>query len=277
MKKCLLSAISVLIAVFVFAQEEPTAEWANKRISVDGNANDWDLPIKSYDSDTKLYFEIKNDNKNLYLCFQSKDQMNQVKMIRAGMKIILTSKINGKHKANIEFPLPIKKDSIRNSTADEMSGDPASTHEKMHTTFLAGDSIMEVKGFTRKDGMISSHDTSDIHAAINWDKDNILTYEIAIPLKELFGDNYQEKNISKNISLDVIINALKKTGRQGGGNGYSGRGGGMGGGGFGRGMGMGRALMGMGGQRMGNGQFQSARSSMNEKNELKTKFTLATK
>ena len=197
-------------------------------------------------------------------------------MIRAGMKIILSSKINGKHKATIDFPLPIKKDSIPSSTVDEMSGEPEFTHQKMHTAFLAADSIMEVKGFTRKDGIISSHDTSDIHAAINWDQDNTLTYEIAIPLKEMFGENYAEKNISKNISLDVIINALKKTGRQGGGNGYSGRGGGrMGGGGGGRGMG--RGSMGMRGQGNGNSQFQSTRSSMSVKNELKEKFTLATK
>lgn len=156
-----------------------------------------------------------------------------------------------------------------------MSNEPEFTHQKMHTAFLAGDSMMEVKGFTRKDGMISSHDTSDIHAAINWDTENTLTYEIAIPLKEMFGDNYKGKNISKNISLDVIINGLKKTGHQGGGNGYAGRGGGrMGGGSFGRGMGHGS--IGMGGQRNGNGQFQSARSTMSEKNELKYKFTLAT-
>lgn len=113
MKKYLLSVTCALMAIFVFAQEEPTSEWAKNSISIDGNSNDWDLPIKNYDSDTKLFFEIKNDNKNLYLCFQSKDQMNQAKMIRAGMKIILSSKINGKHKATIDFPFQLKRTQFR--------------------------------------------------------------------------------------------------------------------------------------------------------------------
>ena len=61
MKKYFLSAICVLIAVFVFAQQEPTSEWAKKSISIDGNANDWNLPLKNFDNDTKLFFEIKNE------------------------------------------------------------------------------------------------------------------------------------------------------------------------------------------------------------------------
>ncbi|HUZ60980.1 MAG TPA: hypothetical protein VMU83_19560 [Hanamia sp.] len=95
------------------------------------------------------------------------------------------------------FPLPINKDSIHTSTPEDMSMDPEETYQKMHTAFLAGDSLMEIDGFIRKDGLIPSHDTSDIHAAINWDKNNALTYEIAIPLKEMFGGDYQGKIFQK--------------------------------------------------------------------------------
>ena len=276
MKKYFLAAISVLATTIVFAQEAPVSEWAKNSITIDGNASEWDLPLKDFDSYTKLFFEIKNDDKNLYLCFQNKDQMSQAKMLKAGMKIILSSKINGKHKASIDFPLPVKKDSASSFTTDEINSDPRLTHQKMHITFLAGDSLMEVNGFARKDGMISSHDTSDIYAAINWDQENTLTYEIAIPLKEMFGNNYAGKNISKNISMEVIINGLKKTGRSGygGRSGGGGGGGRMGGGGFGRGMGPGGIAM--GGLRNGTREFQPGKSAMSEKDEMKEKFTLAT-
>lgn len=277
MKKYFLSAISVLATLFVFAQEQSVSEWAKSSITVDGNASEWNLPLKHFDSGTKLFFEIKNDDKNLYLCFQNKDLVSQEKMIKAGMKIILSSKINGKHKASIDFPLPVKKDSISSTTVYEINSDPELTHQKMHATFLAGDSLMEVNGFAGKDGIISSHDTSDIHAAINWDQENTLTYEIAIPLKEMFGNNYAVKNISKNISMEVIINALKKTGRSGyGGRNGGGGGGRMGGGGFGRGMGgMGIGGIAMGGLRNGTREFQPGKSAMSEKDEMKEKFTLA--
>lgn len=277
MKKYFLSVMGVLIASFAISQEKPASEWVKNLIIIDGNAKDWNLPLKYYDNDTKLFFEIKNDNNNLYLCFQSNDQMSQVKIIRAGMKISLSSKINGKHKATIYFPLPLKKDSTKVSPADEMNSDPEFSHQNMHIAFLVADSMMEVAGFTNKNGMIPSDDTSDIHAAINWDQNNTLTYEVAVPLKEMFGNDYSEKNISKNISLDVVINAFKRTGHSGnsGGNGYSGRSGGMGRGGFGGGMGHGGG-MGRGGFGMGRSGNSESASAMSVKTEMKEKFTLAT-
>jgi len=262
MKKYFLSIMGLLITSFAISQEKPASEWAKNLINIDGNAKDWNLPLKYYDNDTKLFFEIKNDNNNLYLCFQSNDQVNQAKIIRAGMKITLSSKINGKHKATIYFPLPLKKDSTKVSPADEMNSDPEISHQNMHTAFLAADSMMEVTGFTNKNGMIPSHDSSGIHASINWDQNNTLTYEVAIPLKEMFGNDYAGKTISKNISLDVVINAFKRSGHpeNNSGNGYSGRSGGMGRGDFGMG-------------RSGNSESASA---MSVKTEMKEKFTLAT-
>jgi hypothetical protein len=190
-----------------FAQNNASAQWAKNKITVDGNIQDWNS-LKHYDNQSKLFFDFKNDSNNLYLCFQTKDEINQAKIMRSGMKIILSDKINGKHKSTINFPIGVKNAVKSASSEDNIQPDPLASHLSKHAVFLASNTMMEVKGFANKNGLISSNDISGIHAAINWDPANTLTYEIAIPLKELFGNYFNVKDISKDISLNVIINAM---------------------------------------------------------------------
>ncbi|MEO9022582.1 MAG: hypothetical protein ABI237_19485 [Ginsengibacter sp.] len=253
-----------LTSAIAFAQDKPASQWPANTIIIDGNAAEWNLPLKNYDRDTRLFFDIKNDNNNLYLCFQSSDEMNQAKIMRSGMKIILISKINGKHKEVIDFPLPYKRPSS-GSSQDELQEKfgRAQMIQNIRAAFLASDTVMNVKGFTTKNGIIPSNDPNGIHASINWSANNTFTYEIAIPLKEMFGNDYNPKDISKEIALNVIINAFSRP--QGPGN--NGRSDGS------RGMseGDGRRMGEQGGE-----QAQEDRSAMFQKSELKEKFTLAT-
>lgn len=281
MKKNFLILSLLCITAIAYAQEKPTSKWASTPITVDGNGMDWNLPLKNYDESTKLFFDIKNDSTNLYLCFQSSDQMTQTRILRLGMKILLVSKINGKHKEVIDFPLPYKH-TTPDATANETQARPdfSQMRQNMRATFLASDTVMEVKGFASQSGTIPSYTASGIRASINWSEDNtVMTYELAIPLKEMFGNDYDPKEISKEISLSTIINAKEfnsgvaarenrsadETGRSSMGTGSI-TGGGMGGyrGGGGR-MGSGHG-----------GQFQSGREAMAQKSEFKQKFTLAT-
>jgi hypothetical protein len=190
-----------------FAQNNTSAQWTKNKIIVDGNIQDWSS-LKHYDNQSRLFFDFKNDSNNLYLCFQTKDELNQAKIMRSGMKIILSDKINGKHKSTINFPIGVKHAEKSANSEDRIQPDPLASHLSKHAVFLASNTTMEVKGFANKNGLISSNDISGIHSAINWDSANTLTYEIAIPLKELFGNNFTMKDISKDISLNVIINGM---------------------------------------------------------------------
>ncbi|MEO8819983.1 MAG: hypothetical protein ABI374_04010 [Ginsengibacter sp.] len=262
MKNLFLAVLFLSVSGFSFAQDGPSATWAKNKVVVDGNANEWNLPLKNYDNTTGLFFDFENDSTHLYLCFQTKYEINESRIMRAGMKIILSNKINGKHKSVIIYPLPASKIPKQK---DEIQPDPMAPHESRHAAFLEKDTLMEVKGFTTKNGMISTRDTAGIHAAINWDSAKVFTYEIAIPLKEMFGDNYDLKDLSKEISLDVVISAtpadnVKNREEE---SDYSEREGSRTGGGR------------MGGQ--GGGQYQGNRQAMFPKTELKQKFVLANK
>src|SRR5665213_700675 len=101
MKKSILGLVFITVSAFSFAQDSPSSTWAKNKVVVDGKPTEWNLPLKNYDNETGLFFDFENDSTNLYLCFQTKNEMNEEKIMRAGMKIILSSKINGKHKSII--------------------------------------------------------------------------------------------------------------------------------------------------------------------------------
>ncbi len=205
----MIKSISLLLFLFlpalVFAQHNPICEWTKEAIAVDGNAAEWNPPLRNYDSESQLFFDFKNDAQTLYLCFQTKDQSNQTKILKSGMKIILSSRINGKHKSIIDFPLRSSKVS---AAKDEIKFDPLMDENNRHQSLNASDTVMELKGFANINGLVSSRQISGTRVAINWDSVNTLNYEVAIPLKELFGNDYNAMELSKEISLDVVISAV---------------------------------------------------------------------
>lgn len=246
--KYILTSALLFVSIFSFAQGDILR---SKRIAsvikVDGDASEWSLPLRFYDKDTKLFFDFANDGNNLYLCFQSNDNTERIKIMKAGMTV--TIKVKGGSKASIKFPLQ--------PTTDDKN-------------------MMEVKGFKTKDGMIPVNDNSGINAALGYENEK-LSYEISIPLKELSGDDYV-KDFEKDIELAVEVHPMKQNGSGGGERSSSGR---EGGGRMGGGGGMHRGGMKGGGGGMqkseqdGNQQPKEDRTAMFEKTEFKQKFTLA--
>jgi hypothetical protein len=260
--------VLMFFSTLSFAQDDIAKSlWISSPVKIDGKPQEWKLPLRYYDAGTKLFFDFANDDKNLYLCFQSPDEMNQVKIMRAGMEVYLSAK--GKHKVSVTFPLEDK--SAPAPSQNDNSGQQNPGRKNRRISFILQNTMMEVKGFETKDGLIPINDSSGINAAINWDENDRLTYEVAIPLKEWFGTNYTAADISKDIALDIEINAVKRQSHPGssGGNGFSGRGRG------------GRAGGGMNHEKNANADEENSalpgenKMSMFEKSKLKEKFTLA--
>ena len=203
------AAILLFLSVFSFAQDgTPKSTWVSKPVTIDGEAGEWKLPLRFYDDGTKLFFAFANDDKNLYLCFQAPDKMFQAKIMGAGMEVSLS--VKGKHTVSVTFPLEQQSATVL-PTVD--SDDQQKTGQKTRNiSFILQNTFMNVKGFSTRSGLIAINDSSGINAAINFDKSNTLTYEIAIPFREWFGPNYAFDNIPKDVSLEVTINALKQSG-----------------------------------------------------------------
>ena len=213
----------------LFAQDNiMKATWVSSPIKADGKPGDWTQPLKYFDDVTKLFFGFANDDKNIYLCFQTSEEANLAKITKAGMKIYLSAKGKSKHKVTISYPLPVKDEPT--SQEPSKNNDHKASQAERKNNFLVANSMMEVKGFTSRDGVIPINDSSGINAAVNWDEAGKLTYEIAIPFKELFGSDFTKEDLLNDLSLTAEVNALSRQ-RHGFDGGMKGMGGGRGGGG----------------------------------------------
>lgn len=273
-----------------YAQDVSTAKWTMQPVTIDGAAEEWHQPLNFYDSETKLLFAISNDSANIYLCFEAKDNMTQMKIMRGGMRVELDTKGRNGKSASIDFPLPPKEREEMgegdNSHPGSEGGD-TSMHggfgsgirgaEMWHQRFLTNNITMELKGFASLNGIVPVRGR-DISVAMNWDDAANLFYEIKIPISQLLDDGYTADNVLKEITLHAEVFGIKgaggSSGNGGGFNGRSGRGGFGGSGGM-RGGGM-RGGRGMRGGGMRGGALGAAYSGngMGEKTSFKQKFVL---
>ncbi len=76
---------------------ELQSEWLDKKIEIDGRDIDWkDYPF-FYDEKTRTCIGLYNDDKNLYMCFQTMDKDIQNQILRQGLYIWF-NKTGGKEK-----------------------------------------------------------------------------------------------------------------------------------------------------------------------------------
>lgn len=104
MIKQFLTSVLLFVSIFSFAQSDILkSNRIASVIKIDGDASEWHLPLRFYDNSTKLFFDFSNDDNNLYLCFQSKDDAEQMKIMRAGITITLSTKGKGKRMSRMEI------------------------------------------------------------------------------------------------------------------------------------------------------------------------------
>lgn len=222
------SLIATLLLIFTltntFAQQNVRGKWRTKKVVVDGLPSEWNNPLRLYDAETGLFFDIVNDSTHLIFCFQSKDPSRQIKINEAGMKIQIKAKGKAKCDASINFPLTEKKEQIA-SDQDRMNRE--GRIDQMKHGFVLRNANFLAAGFTSQNGTIPVMDTSGIRVAMNWDTKDVMTYEISIPLKELFGPEFALKDLTKVMTLKVEINAFQRTGSKSPENSPAASGGGM--------------------------------------------------
>ena len=231
MKNSFFLLLIILMDMRTYSQTDvATARWMKQPATIDGINTEWGS-LNFYDDETQLSFAIANDSNNIYLCFESADDLGQMKLMHAGMKITLSTKGKPKHEASVLFPLPQPEhtpegDSMHNKNITADYNRSVYNKESFREHFISNHSTMQVTGFATRNGDISTKDTS-ICAAINWDSTSNLIYEIAIAKKEFFGAAYSSKDAMDDITLSVEINALKNAEGDGKYAGHNSGGGGM--------------------------------------------------
>lgn len=247
----------------------PQNHYQSGAVMIDGDASDWQTPLRYSNSSYTLSYNITNDEKNLYLCMITKDEQMQRRILKAGADIYFDAKA-GKCKAvDLTYPERNARENGNVFNKNEM--------------LLEADTY-NVSGFLNmENGQYSNTDKkSAIKIALRYNSDSSLVYEAAIPLNTVLKDGLTKKALRKNFSIGIVVGTLAESHPPGGRyNDQSmaagsrmqpriGIGGGM------RGMGMG---MGMGGMRGGFGRRGGAANTNNRPKDeaLWNTFSLADK
>ena len=82
--------------------------WQNTPVVADGNPSEWRIPLRFYDSDTKLNYTLSNDDEKIYLCVRIVDELSQAKIMRNGLNIWFDTLAKKNKQCGILFPVPDK-------------------------------------------------------------------------------------------------------------------------------------------------------------------------
>jgi hypothetical protein len=232
-------------SISTFAQIS-SSKWQAQPIVIDGDGSDWGTLPRFFNAESNIKYEFRNDTQNLYIILKAADRATQMQLMQAGFSVKLKVKTSPPIKVGIKFP------SSRMQPMPSMNQDGRTDKlvDKSVTTpeFMPKDTAV-TEGFLFCSRLITSKDKDEKRICFARSKSNReqATYEIRIPLREVFGSDYLLDNISSTpIQLQVNINELSQ-------NNISKMRGGMGGGRHG---GEGRSMGGMrGGGEMSGGEM----------------------
>src|SRR5271156_4619244 len=98
----------LVVYVFVFyscSHETFSGVWQKTPVKIDARLNDWEIPLRLYDDETKLNYTVTNDADNLYICMRASDSHVQMKIMEAGMQVWIDTAGKNQHSIGIFYPL----------------------------------------------------------------------------------------------------------------------------------------------------------------------------
>lgn len=151
-----------------------------KPIVADGILSDWQDSLTLYNEKTRLYYNLSNDDQNVYLALRTASKDDVQKVLAGG--IVFSANVDVKRKENPTVTFPV---------LDRTPGKPKSRDEEPDLEEIQKDVLSRIKdikvtGFKNIiDGGISLQNTYGIRAGASYDKAGNLVQEIIIPLSLL--------------------------------------------------------------------------------------------
>lgn len=274
-----MKSVSIGIILFLFlsgcSSTIVESSLSTKKNISDGYADEWELPLRFYDSKNKLQYECTHDANNVYLCVGVNDPRTQMKMLRSGMQIQISKIGNTKTNQIIYYPLAEREMRRPIINADSalaaQSGMRKRDKRYLQTRIEHASEQFKLSGFRNLPNLTvldAMENSTGIYGGMGLDSAGMMIYEIQIPWKVLSEITHTTNPKDNTIELTLFIQGLQenlRTNRPGDNANYSSgnypsgggmRPGGMGGMGSPGGMGpMGGMSRGMaGGGRAGGGR-----------------------
>jgi hypothetical protein len=294
MKKNIFLLFAVCFFISCSKQIYDSSGWQSKLVTVDGKLSEWSNPLRFYDQQTGISYNITNDHDNLYFVCSVSNESLQTKILRSGLEFRIDTL--GKKSLGVGIKYPIGNVSVtelkpNNQQTKEGSGERPD-HSAYKLKLLAQATEIQLIGFKPHLGKIislSAPNSTGILAAINFDNSGIMNYEAVIPFSTFYKNVLTPSDSNTIFNFQIKVNPVPNSNNSSNnGSGMRGngmRGGGMGGGGGMRGGGMGGGGMrgggmhggGMGGSRSGdyggNGYQRNSNMSGTTKTTIKLKLS----
>ncbi len=236
----------------------PVGHYQDIPVVIDGQTDDWQLPLRFSDAHYALQYNVTNDSRNFYICVLSTDVHTQLRMLRDGLTIYLDPKGEQNKNISLHFPMRKQSDPVEDRRFSAGEPSPADSRKRREELLLQSDTYGTMGFLNIENGNFGVADTkSPIRVAIKLNQqDSILVYEAIIPIENVLAANWKVKAAKKNFSVGIALNPLSL-----GSPAYSDRPHGGGG----RGMGMGiNGMHGMGGHRAASSQPQTTPKETDE-------------
>ena len=249
-------------------------------IKIDGDLKDWGDSLRYFNEEKKLNYALANDKTTLYAAIRITDKMDQMRTLNAGITLSIDTKGKKKETYSLTFPLaePGTKPDFGKKPDDNTEITQQDRDDLMRERVTKLRDI-KVVGFSDIEGdMITTSNTYGIKAAIDYDAEGNLVYELAIPLHFFHSGDLAKTEWAFNFKINGIQKPKAGEGAESGdhsGGGFGGGGGGRGGRGGGGGMGGGgRGGRGGRGGGMGGGSAEGSHNELSKSSDFWEKFYL---
>lgn len=224
MKRLFQFTLFTVLSLFTGAiAQVSTSKWQSQPIVIDGDGSDWGTLPRFFNADSNVKYEFRNDDRNLYIILKAADRTTQVQLLAAGFNVKLKVKASPPIKVGINFPALKKGEMPPMILNQDGRTDKLTYKSTLNSETIPKDTAI-LDGFQYSKGKIVSENTDEKAISFARSKSNrdLATYEIRIPLREIFGNEYTMEMVSSNpVQLQVNINDLsendikKMRGRQG--------------------------------------------------------------
>jgi len=198
--KMILTVLALGLTIGAYAQKLPGVQAVSLRVpanvKIDGKAAEWGDQFQAFNKTGLIYYTMANDDDNLYLVVQVRDDDIAQKVVRGGITLTISVSSAKKEKDNpaVTFPQYDKKDPPKHPVY-KRSFSPSTTaaENNLYLDSLAkarnrqlGDwakmiGVAHLSGITQPD--LSLYNEEGIKVALRFDSNLYCVYELAVPLK----------------------------------------------------------------------------------------------
>ncbi|WP_198172693.1 hypothetical protein [Hymenobacter ginkgonis] len=160
---------------------------------IDGQTSDWTDSLQ-YDANTKLQYQVLNDNRTVYVRLKAADAPTQAKMAYLGLVVWLDTTGRNQQQLGIRYPLGVDLNSFKPAPERPAGamGPSAAERQAEHLGRLreavANANEMELLNYkgSKEPTLTDAQSQLGVKAAVAVDAQNNLIYELAVPMRLLY-------------------------------------------------------------------------------------------